>query len=354
MSKTYFSELHATTDTRFWINNPSLAEMDAALAEGAFACTTNPAYCAKLLKSDKAALDAMIDGLIDGHFADGRTEFDFEEMAAAVYREAAKALMLRMLPVYTATNGSAGFVTMQDDPSYDADTEHTVANILKNRKLAPNYMAKIPVIRGGIEAIEECVRLNIPICATEVFAVSQALYMCEAYEKACAKYGNRPVMYLTHISGIFDEYLGKYAKRMGIEIEESVLKQAGVAVAHKQYAKLKEAGFNITMLGGGARGLHHFTGLVGGPHITINWSTAVELLEGDIPVKSVIDESADEAVIAELRAKLDAFRKAYDDDGLTLDEFADYGPVQLFRNSFLNGWFTLQAEIAARRNARAL
>lgn len=354
MSKTYFKVLKKKTKTRMWINNPSLAEARKALAQGAFACTTNPAFCAKLMKSDKAGLDAIIDGLIDKWHIAGDSAFDYEEMALKVYQCASKQLMELFLPEYTATNGQSGFVTMQDNPNFDEDTEHTIFNILRNKKLAPNFMAKIPVIAGGIEAIEACVEHNVPICATEVFAVSQALEICARYESACEKFGNRPIMFLTHISGIFDEYLGKYVAREGIDITPEVLNQAGVSVARKQYRLLRERGYAITMLGGGARNLNHFTGLVGGPHITINWSTAAELLEGDYVVEETIEKEADAAVIETLSKKLPAFRQAYEVDGLTLPEYASFGPVQLFRNSFLNGWYTLMAEIAARRNARAL
>jgi hypothetical protein len=48
------------------------------------------------------------------------------------------------------------------------------------------------------------------------------------------------------------------------------------------------------------------------------------------------------------------FRKAFDDDGLPVEEFADYGPVQFFRNAFLKGWYLLLVEIPTRRNVYAI
>ena len=41
-------------------------------------------------------------------------------------------------------------------------------------------------------------------------------------------------------------------------------------------------------------------------------------------------------------------------DGLSVEEFADYGPVQLFRNAFLKGWYQLLVEVASRRHLNAL
>jgi len=43
------------------------------------------------------------------------------------------------------------------------------------------------------------------------------------------------------------------------------------------------------------------------------------------------------------------FRRAYLEDGLTVDEFKDFGPVVLFRNSFLKGWSFLLDKIRKRR-----
>ena len=44
MPETYFKQLIAETPTRVWVNNPTIAEMDLALAQGAQGSTTNPAY----------------------------------------------------------------------------------------------------------------------------------------------------------------------------------------------------------------------------------------------------------------------------------------------------------------------
>jgi len=104
------------------------------------------------------------------------------------------------------------------------------------------------------------------------------------------------------------------------------------------------------MLGGGARGLHHFTELVGSEmHITINWKgTADRLVESDPPVVYRIDTPAPQYVVDRLM-EIPDFRRAYLEDGLTVDEFKDFGPVVLFRNSFLKGWSFLLDKIKERR-----
>lgn len=348
MSADYFSRLHRETPTRFWVNNPSGEEMEWSIATGAINCTTNPAYCSKLIASDPDYLHGVIDETIE-------ETHDVEEAAVLVYQRTAKRVMDRFRPLYEASGGEYGYVTMQDDPREDQDTEAVVRGVLSNRQLGPNYMAKIPVIGGGMEAIEECVAENVPICATEVFAIAQALEICELYERATQRTGNRPPFYLTHITGIFDEYLGKVVKREGIEIEPQVLAQAGCAVARKEYALIKGRGYQTTLLGGGARGTQHFTEMVGGDvHVTINWSTAQEIMDKDTPVVSRIGAKAPQPVIDELAEKLPDFRRAYEEDGLSADEYAEFGPVQLFRNAFLKGWYLLLAEVASRRHFHAV
>ncbi|MGI6160525.1 MAG: transaldolase family protein [Christensenellales bacterium] len=337
-----------------WINNPTLEETHLAIEEGAIHCTTNPAFVSRILKVEKPYVEALIDEVLDEYLESGKKHFDDDEAAIRVCEKATKPIMDLFMPMYEASGGEVGHVTMQGDPRLDMDKDYTVEVMLRYAKLSPNLMAKIPVVKGGIEAIEECVKYNIPICATEIFAISQAITLCEKYEAACSKYNNRPMLFVTHISGIFDEYLGKVAKRKGIEISEEALNLAGVSVARKQFKVLAERGYNAVMLGGGARGLHHFTELVGGPHITINWSTAHELIEKDYDIAETINKAPDEKVIAELIEKFEDFRLAYDEEGLTVDQYAEFGPVQLFRNAFLTGWYTLLAAITARRNARAI
>jgi transaldolase len=95
--------------------------------------------------------------------------------------------------------------------------------------------------------------------------------------------------------------------------------------------------------------------MVGGDvHVTINWSTAKEIIDKDTPVVARMDADPPQSVIDELSEKFPDFRKAYRDDGLSIEEYADFGPVQLFRNAFLKGWYLLLAEIPTRRHALAL
>jgi len=343
MATAYFHRVTQETPTRLWINNPTASDVEQSIKAGAVSCTTNPSYCSKLLQSEPAYIRGLIDKVV-------REEKDTDAAAERVYHLSAARIMEMFLPIYERSGGTDGFVTIQDDPRSDDDVEHIVEVTMRCTRLGKNFMTKIPVIASGIAAIEELVARNIPICATEIFAVAQAVEMCEVYQRAGRKSGHWPPFYVTHITGIFDQYWGEVVKSERISIAPEILAQAGSLIARKQYHLMRERKYRGTLLGGGARGTHHFTEFVGGDfHITINWSTADELIKADRPVVSRIDAPTPAEVVQELQAKLPGFRRAYDEGGLTVEEFADFGPLMFFKTMFLNGYARLLDEVAERR-----
>jgi len=136
-----------------------------------------------------------------------------------------------------------------------------------------------------------------------------------------------------------------------IQISPDVLHQAGLAVARKVYRIMTERAYKCTFIGGGARGLHHFTEMVGGRVcITINWiGTADQLIEQNSPVVYRLFNPVPDKVIDELMEKLPDFKKGYLEDGLSIEEFEDFGPVQLFKKAFTNSWGRVLEIIKDRR-----
>jgi transaldolase len=347
MSEGYFHRLHQETPTRLWINNPTLAEADLALAAGAISCTTNPAYSARIIKMEPERAARAIDAAINESADDQRA-------ADIAQQRIVKEIMEKFLPLYERAPGKQGLVSIQGNPHLDEDPTHIVDEAMRFRKISPNFITKIPCTAAGLKAFEQLIPGDMPIIATEVFAMAQASAVCELYQRVSQKCGKHPPFYVTHISGIFDECLAKTAEREGTKVSPEALAQAGCILARKQYAMMRRRGHKITLLGGGARGTHHFTEMVGGAlHVTINWSTADEIIKADPPVTSRIKAAAPQAIIDELCEKLPDFRAAYRDDGLTIEEFGDFAPLQFFRNMFVKGWDTL-AETVREHRAKAM
>jgi hypothetical protein len=67
------------------------------------------------------------------------------------------------------------------------------------------------------------------------------------------------------------------------------------------------------------------------------------------PFAPGIDEPLDSAALPRLEATFEDFRRAMRLDGLTLEEFEGFGPVQHFRNAFIAGWTKVHEAIAAER-----
>lgn len=346
MKDTYFHQVHEKTPTRFWVNNPTMEQAKLAIEAGAVGCTTNPSYVSKLFNSeeDMRVVLRAIDLLIP-------YEKDDSVVASKVQQMMVARLADLFLPLYEQSNGTAGLVTIQGDPFAETDTALIISEGLENRKIGKNICVKIPVTIWGIDAISAMVERDIPTMATEVMALSQAVSICEAYQKTSISSGHTPPFYVTHITGILDDHFKRVIKQNNLALDEKLVKYAGLSIAKKEYELLKSRNYPGILIGGGARKLEDFTELVGGDlHITINWvGTADTLIENKAPVISKIDESLCEEEIETLKQQLPDYARAIEVDGMKASEYYDYGGVELFRTSFQKGWNELLALIAKRR-----
>lgn len=331
--KDYFVNAEKCYETYLWVNNATAADAITAIENGAINATTNPAFLSKLIKTpEKALLEQVVSEYAnkeqDVQMVVDQTQLYFVKRLADIF-----------LPLYQKQPGRCGFVSIQGNPHLDEDADNMLEEALRYRELAENILPKIPIIPAGIQTIRALVERNIPSIATEVMSMAQVKAICDAYVEAAERSGNRPTLFLTHITGIFDEYLQMDLEAKGIELPKSLLEKAGTYVAMKEFAYLQNLDYPIVLLGGGARKMYHFTNFVGLPvDITINWSTAEEILsDSDLkPEKYEFIYSQDEVNI--LMEKSEIFAKAYAEDGLTAEEFKDYGPVAFFRDSFVEGW----------------
>jgi transaldolase len=340
----YFHRVARLTRTRMWINNPTPAEAVWARAAGAVSCTSNPTYVARMLQVDQTAAMAAI----DARLARGG---DDDAVADGVQVDLLRRILDIFAPDVDPARREAGFVSVQGDPRRDTDPDHIQHEIARHRAACgPGYVAKIPATRAGLVAIAACLRQDIPVIATEVFSLSQALAVAEV-RRAC---GGRTPLYLTHISGIFDDYLAADAARRGVVVPPDLLRMAGLIVAKEQYRLLHDRGCEgLVMLGGGARAAHHFTEVVGGTmHVTLNPGTVQELITADQPVIPRIHHQADAATIALLCDRLPDLRTALIPEAQRPEEFETYGPVRHFLGMFITGWTAMLTAIAARRSAR--
>ena len=331
----YFHRLSEQTLTRFWINNPTREEADRAIAEGATGCTTNPSYCQKMI--DHPQEGEYASALLDQAIRESASE---SEAQAILQRKLVKVIADKFLPVFRSTRGKDGYVSIQGDPIDEHDPQAVVREGLGNRELGDNVCIKVPVTASGLQAMRELIAKGVPINSTEVFGVAQAISLCETYVAVAKKSARPPKMYMSHIAGIYDDYLNKYVEDHRVAVSPDVLWQAGLAVARKVYQLIVDRQYPVSFVAGGARGLHHFTEMVGGDlAVTINWvGTADKLLAEDPPVVWRLFNPVPPHVIGELKAKLPDFKRGFLNKGLSVDEYEDFPPVAFFRGGFVKSW----------------
>jgi transaldolase len=332
MTDTYFEWLRRETPNRAWINNPTLAEVGQALAQGAVSCTTNPAYGGNLLSRAPDEIEPDIRDI-------AATGARSNEAVALVQERLVGRILPHFAAIHEASGGRQGWVSLQGAPELDTEPGPILASANTARSLAPNCIPKIPATEPGLEVLDTLVREDEPALMTEVFSLAQVAETCGRYLRAARESGNRPVFIMAPITGIFGDHLRKIAARDGLEISNEDMTWAGVIWARAAKRLVDERGYPVQLLYGGARSIADLTELVGGGHAsTINWSTFAEVLEADPPRRETVDDPAPAPIELRLAATFDDFRRALEVDGLAPSEFEGFGPVQHFRDNFIAGW----------------
>lgn len=341
----YFKRVQEKTATRFWINNVTQEQARMAIEAGARNCTQNPTYPWKILNSgtDGDAAKAVLDEILRREPDDEAALMEFQlEMIAKIAKI--------FEPIHQASGGRDGWVTIQSSPLHETK-DFIVEWGKKYREKAPNLMVKIPATEHGIAGIGELLKSGCAVLATEVMSLAQLVDVCEIYEEVYRSTAHPPVAALAHIAGIFDEELKNQAKEGRIKVDPDSLWQAGILVAKKGRRLMEDRGYHMGMVSGGARGLHHFTEMVGADAaVTINWDgTADKLLEQDGVVIDRFHAQPSPDVIDELLEQVPDFKRAYERRGLKAEEYEDFAPVVRFRNSFESAWRKALDYIEKRR-----
>ena len=129
---------------RGWITS---GELDQWVATGIRGLTSNPAIFQKAIEGS-ADYDKQFGQLI----ADGvSVDEAYWDLVTSDIRGALQALR----PVYDASDGRDGFVSVEVDPTLARDSAETTtaARALHDRLDAPNLMVKIPGTREGLPSI---------------------------------------------------------------------------------------------------------------------------------------------------------------------------------------------------------
>ncbi len=343
MSDSYFALVRARANGSFWVNNPTVDELDRALAAGAVGCTTNPGYGASLAKRSPDEIHPIIAEIVSGENDDARAAELIQQRLVARIAE-------RLMPLFESSLGRDGFVSLQGSPETDCDEAEILREARQARTIAPNVAPKIPATKPGLEALESLVSDNQPVIVTEVFSLAQLVETVERWRAAAGRGSVHPPFFISPITGIFGDYLKKVAARDRLDVPDGEIELAGIILARRCFELVRDRGYPPTLLYGGARTQLDFTGLVGGGMgATINWTTAAELIEAAPEVRETITDPGIPAVERRLTDAFPDVGRALREDALDLAEFESFGPVQHFRDSFVAGWQTVRSLVAETR-----
>lgn len=334
-----------------WWNDSGVPdELGAAVALGAVGGTSNPVIVAQTLKAQPALCHPIIDRLL----AENPTETE-DEIAWKLIHTLARDAASRLKPVYDATRGAKGFLSVQVNAKYYPNRELMVEQATRLATLAPNIAIKTPATEIGIAAMEDITARGIRVNATVSFTVPQALAVSAAFERGLKRAraaGHDPDAirpYVTLMIGRVDDHLKRVAEKAKIATSPGLLDWAGIAVFKHAHRLFRQQGRVGTLLAAAYRHEKHWSQIIGREvlqTVPYTWWTKFNI-SATVPALT-LDTPVDDAILAELRAKFPDFIRAHDENGMTPSEFLGYGATRATLSQFLGGYDDLISSVRAR------
>jgi transaldolase len=332
MAVTYKSPLHEmtqTTPTMLWNDSADVDELKYAIDNGAVGATCNPVIALGILKKEIGLWRPRIQELM--RELQGATE---DQIGWRLVEEMSVRAARLLEPVFAEHAGRNGRLSIQTDPRLYRDPAAIVENAKRFGALATNMIVKIPATRAGIVAIEAATYLGLTINATVCFTLPQCVAVAEAVErglrrregdgKDIASMG--PVC--TIMVGRLDDWLKVCLDRRDISVDPGILEWAGVAVFKKTYGIFRSRGYRLRLLAAAYRNHMHWSEIIGADAVVSPPSAWQRRFNAsDIEVKPRIADPVDAKVVEQLLSKFTDFRRAYMEDGMTIDEFDSYPPT---------------------------
>jgi transaldolase len=319
-----------TTPTCLWNDSCALSELEPSIQNnGAVGATCNPVIVLEVLKKEMHLWKDRIPQLIREHPTASEDEIGWH-LVEAMSRQAAKLLE----PVFRKHSGRNGRLSIQTDPRLFRDPEAMTSQAEQFSGLAPNMIVKLPVTAAGVAAIEEATARGVSINATVSFSVPQAIAVAEAVERGLArreKAGldiSRMGPVCTIMVGRLDDWLKVVADREDIICNPGTLEWAGVAAMKRAYSIYQEKSCRLRLLSAAFRNHLHWSAFIGGDVVIsppYKWQQRYNA--SDVEVRDWMSEPVPAKVLEELLRKFKDFRRAYEPDGMKVEEFDGFGPT---------------------------
>ncbi len=281
---------------------------------------------------------------------------DVEGVYWATYLDLVRKGAEEIRPVYETSGGKYGMLSGQVDPRFVRDGDKMLAQGLTIAKQGENVMVKLPGSKEGYEVLEELTALGISTNNTTSFTVPQYLRCMAAVSagllraRAAGVDLSRWRSVITHMSARLGELSDwkTEAKARGIELTLPEIRDGEEAVLKRAYHFGKQANHPSKMLQcsmrvekddrTGKTVSRHIQDYAGSdmvytcpPSYIAGLMANAEALGPFDP--HAIDREPNKASIEKL-LKLPSFRAAYEFDGMTPDQFAQFGSFQATATEF--------------------
>ena len=172
------TDLHKA-GTSAWLDDLSRAALTTTLPQRiarqeVYGVTTNPAIFQAAITKDPSYKSAI----------EANKNLSAEEIVEKLTTEDVREACKLFRPIYDATNGVDGRVSIEVDPRLAHDTQGTIEQAKRLWALVdqPNLMIKIPATRAGIPAITEVIAAGISVNVTLIFSLTRYAEVIDAYQ----------------------------------------------------------------------------------------------------------------------------------------------------------------------------
>ncbi len=213
-------------------------QLGQLIEEGVRGITSNPTIFHKAIAQSQG-YDAAIRAILKSE-PDADASAIYDRLSIEDIQMATDTLR----PVYDASNGIDGMVSLEPSPELADDTEATIAEVKRLWQLVdrPNLMVKVPATPASLPVIEAMTGAGININVTLLFSLKNYEAISRAYIRGIARNPNPERV--TSVASFFVSRIDTYADRELAKIgtEEALALSGTAAIANSKlvYRRFRE------------------------------------------------------------------------------------------------------------------
>lgn len=224
---------------REWLTNGDLARW---IERGVTGVTSNPTIFERAITTSPA-----YDAAIQAHLARD-PEIETTALYEALVIEDIQIAADLLRPVYEATEGADGFVSLEVSPHLAHDTEGTIAEARRLWRAVdrPNLMIKVPATPAGIPAIEDLIAEGVNVNVTLIFSPAHYEAAAEAYWRGLRRRAEsgQDLRSVASVASFFvsriDTAVDRALEALGAPEARALLGRIALAVARRIYRRFRE------------------------------------------------------------------------------------------------------------------